>query len=494
MGDALKSPRPRQLPFAFADNRPRDGTAPKSDVSDGRAFLLHKAKVWKTEGLGATAGAPEHLLDRAASSASLANALLHVARKKGAPGVDGQSVQEAVKHSRNLLPRLLHDLRRETYHPGDLRRVWIPKSGGGQRMLGIPNVMDRWVQEAVRQVLTPVLDPDFHPCSHGYRPERGVETALADIERYLAEGCAWVVSIDLSKFFDRVHHQRLLARLSKRVSDKRVLKLINRILKAGVAMQDGVRIPTKEGTPQGGPLSPLLSNVVLDELDWELDRRGLRFVRYADDFLVFVGSERAAHRVMGSVTKFIEGRLRLKVNHDKSSVTRVDDTEWLGFRFRRSPSGSMEVHLSQRSIDRLNARLRELVPRNWGQSLEACMQGVSRYFRGWMSHFRCLTSEGAELLRRFDSHVRRRLRAIIIRHKGRDRHLYRHLRERGVSHRAAHGTAFRRLGFWRRSNLPGIVHAYPVSWFRERVVVLEGEWSRRQPRQPASGQLELWPT
>lgn len=488
----MRSPRRRQLSFAFADSPQGSGKVPKSDESEGRTYLLHTAESREASRFGATADETEHLLERAASQANLARALLHVARNKGAPGVDGRSVGDVVGHSPRLLPQIHHDLRREIYRPGDVRRTWIPKPGGGQRGLGIPNVMDRWVQQALHQVLSPVFDPGFHPCSHGFRPGRGVGTALADIERYLVEGHVWLVSIDLSSFFDRVNHQRLLDRLSRRVTDRRILRLVNRILKARVVMSDGVRIPTQEGTPQGGPLSPLLSNVVLDELDWELERRRLRFVRYADDFIVFVRSERAAHRVMASIIRFTERRLRLQVNRDKCAVTGPDDTHFLGFRFQRRADGTVEVHLSQRSIDRLRAQIRQRTGRTWGQSLDACMSGASRYFRGWMAHFRWLTVEGAEALRTFDAHVRRRLRAIVLRHKRRDRHLYRHLRQRGVSHRAAHGTAYRRRGYWYRSNLPGMRYAYPVPWFRGRMTLLHEEWRRYQPRRPASGQLELF--
>jgi group II intron reverse transcriptase/maturase len=453
---------------------------------------MHTAKARTATGPDAAAADPNRLLERIASPANLASALLHVASNKGAAGVDGQSVSEVVAHAPRLLALIRRELLSATYSPGDIRRAWIKKPGGGRRGLGIPNVVDRWVQAAPHQVLEPILNPGFHDSSHGYRTTRGAETALADVRRHLADGLVWLVNIDLSNFFDEVNHQRLLARLARRVEDKRVLALIHRTLKAKVAMPNGVRVPSTQGTPQGGPLSPLLSNVVLDELDWELERRGLRFVRYADDFVVFVRSERAAHGVMASVTRYIEKRLRLEVNRDKSTITGPDDTHFLGFRFELQPGGEMEVHLSTRSIDRLKARITELTPRNVGKSLTSIMADVSQYFRGWMSHFRLLTGDGAQLLHRHDAHVRRRLRAIIIRHKRRDRHLYRHLRARGVSHKAAHGTAYRRRGFWKRSLLPGMHLAYPNRWFAERLRLLHPEWERLQPKWPASGQLLLF--
>ena len=399
----MRRSRRHQLSFAFADSLKGGGESGKSDESDGRDFLLHTAKTRDVTRLDATTGDTHSLLERVASLANLASALLHVARNKGASGVDGESVGEVVGHARSLLPRLRRAVLEETYVPGDVRRVWIPKPGGGQRGLGIPNVVDRWVQQAVHQILEPVFDPKFHDGSHGFRTGRGAKTALTDVRRHLADDYVWLVNIDLSKFFDRVNHQRLLARLAKRVADKRVLKLIHRCLKAKVVMPDGVRVSPDEGTPQGGPLSPILSNIVLDELDWELERRGLRFVRYADDFIVFVRSERAAYRVMDSVTRFIEGRLRLQVNRDKSAVTGPDDTHFLGFRFQRNSDGTVETLLSKRSTDRLKIQIRELTPRTWGQSFAACMAGVSSYFRGWMSHFQLLSVAGASALSRFDA-------------------------------------------------------------------------------------------
>jgi RNA-directed DNA polymerase len=453
---------------------------------------MHTAKTRKATRLGATTGDTHSLLERVASSANLASALLHVARNKGAAGVDGESVGDVVRDARSTLPRLRQALLTETYAPGDVRRVWIPKPGGGQRGLGIPNVVDRWVQQAVHQILEPIFDPSFHECSHGFRSGRGAQTALVDVREHLTAGHVWLVNIDLSKFFDRVNHQRLLARIAKRVSDKRVLKLVHRCLKAKVVMPDGVRVSMDEGTPQGGPLSPILSNIVLDELDWELDRRGLRFVRYADDFVVFVRSERAAYRVMDSITRLIEGRLRLKVNRDKSAVTGPDDTHFLGFRFQRNADGTVEVLLSAQTVGRLRTRIRELTPRKWGRSLEACMDGLSRYFRGWMSHYRLLTEAGARWLRSFEGHTRRRIRAIVIRHKKRGRHLCRHLLSRGVSRRAASATAHGSRGIWNRSHTPGIEWGYPNAWFAEHMVSLKAEWQRLQTRRTASGQLLLF--
>ena len=279
----MKSPDSRQLSFVFADNPQGGNDEPKADVSAGRSYLLHQADLKETNETDVRADDPDRLLERVASMPNLARALLSVARNKGAPGVDGHHVEEVVEAAPGLLPKVRQALVSGTFFPGDIRRVWIPKPGGGQLGLGIPNVIDRVVQQAVYQILEPIFEPTFHDSSHGFRAHRGAQTAIAEATEYFNEGYGTTVDIDLSKFFDRVHHQRLLSRLAGQIGDGRVLKLIHRMLKAKVVLPDGTRTSTDEGTPQGGPLSPLLSNVVLDELDWELDRRGLRFVRYADD-------------------------------------------------------------------------------------------------------------------------------------------------------------------------------------------------------------------
>ena len=474
-----------QLTFVFADSPQGGGSADASDVTEAKRWLLRTASDKEAHDPAAGAGETTHLLERAASVPNLAKALLHVARNKGAAGVDGQSTDEVIERARSLLPALSRDLLGGSYRPGDVRRVWIPKPGGGQRGLGIPNVVDRMVQQAVLQIMEPIFEPTFHPSSHGFRPNRGAHTAIAEAKENVRAGFDVVVDIDLAKFFDRVNHQRLLNRLAKRVHDGRLLRLVHRMLKAKVVMPDGARVSSEEGTPQGGPLSPLLSNIVLDELDWELDRRGLRFVRYADDCNIFVRSERSGRRVMDSTRRFIEGRLRLEVNEEKSSVDRPCNRHFLGFRLVRMPDGAVEVHISARTKQRMDDRIRTLTPRSWGQSLSSCLAEVSSYVRGWMAHYRICTEDGAQLFRRFDAHIRRRLRAIIIHQKGkRPRHLHRHLRRRGVSEGAAAKTAYSRRGTWRRSNLPGMTLAYRNAWFAERVTLLWAEWQRLNPPSP----------
>jgi len=480
--------------FAFADSPRGGGEAAPSGGSEGKTWLLRKADGKEASSPVARADDTGRLLERAASVPNLARALLHVACNRGAAGVDGCSVGEVVEASRRLLPKLRRELLSERYRPGDVRRVWIPKPGGGQRGLGIPNVVDRWVQQAVLQVLEPLFEPGFHSSSHGFRRDRGAHTAIAEAKRYVEQGHGIVVDLDLAKFFDRVNHQRLLNRLGQRVSDGRILKLVHRMLKAKVVMPDGTRVSTEEGTPQGGPLSPLLSNVVLDELDWELERRGLHFVRYADDTNIFVRSWRAGHRVLESTRRFIEGRLRLKLNEEKTTVDRPGELHFLGFRLTRDREGQVEVHLSARTVQRLNRRIRELTPRMWGQSLTACFEQVNRYLRGWLGHYRICTEKGAQSFRKFDAHLRRRLRMIIVRQKGRRaRYLYRHLRARGAPAGAAGAAAFHRCGPWNRSNRPGVTRAYPNAWFHERLVSLWVSWNRWNPPERVSGrQLELF--
>lgn len=281
--------------------------------------------------------------------------------------------------------------------------------------------------------------------------------------------------------FDRVHHQRLLNRLAHRAKDGRLLKLVHRTLTTAVVHDDGTRVVTTEGVPQGGPLSPLLSNVVLDELDWELDRRGLRFVRYADDFSVFVSSERAGHRVMNSIRRFIERRLRLLVNTEKSSVSGPNKLTFLGFQLGQTSDGEVRVTISERTKQRMQTHLRELTPRTWGQSLRYCFDNLNRYLKGWIGYFRLCSREVLSVLRRFDAHIRRRLRALIMRQRKRDRYLYRHLISRGTPPRHAAKSAFQRVGIWRRSVTYGIHRAYPNAWFAEQVGSLVDQWHRLNP-------------
>ncbi len=402
---------------------------------------------------------PAMTMEEVVSDENLIGAFGEVAQNRGAPGPDGQSIDEVRKHLGELLPVLRRTLLDGTYRPGMIRRVWIPKPGGGERGLGIPDVVDRWVQQAVLRVLSPHWEPTFHASSHGFRPGRSCHTAIAEAKTYLEDGYEWVVDLDLEKFFDRVHHQRLVARLETKVRDRRLIALIQRMLQAKVVMPEGVVVNTEEGVPQGGPLSPLLSNIVLDELDQELSRRGHRFVRYADDENIYVRSERAGQRVMASVVRFIETHLRLKVNQAKSAVARPEERHFVGFSLRRNPEdGTVEVFLSKRSKDRIDAKIRELTPRAWGQSFRGCIAKLNAYLRGWLNFFGTSCTEAAvRTLHNLDAHIRRRLRAVLLRQWKRKRFIVRRLIRLGAR---AH-TAWR-VVYGGRKSLWALSHCGPV--------------------------------
>lgn len=430
---------------------------------------------------------PRHKEQRATSATMeevcerLTYALDNVASNKGAPGPDRQRIEQVREHWSELEPVLRAALLEEAYEPGNIRRVWIPKANGGQRGLGIPNVVDRVVQEAVRMVLEPLYEPTFHEASHGFRRGRSCQTAIKAAYGYIDEGFEWVVDLDLEKFFDQVSHQRLMARLAQRVDNHALLKLIGKMLKAKVVMPDGVLVNTEEGVPQGGPLSPLLSNIVLDELDQELGRRGHRFVRYADDCNIYVRSERAGRRVMASVTKFIEKRLRLKVNVAKSAVARPEERHFLGFRLKREPmDGKVEVLLSKRTKERVDGRIRELTPRNWGQSLAKCISGINGYLVGWIGSFGICTTGVQQVLEALDAHIRRRLRAILLAHWKTKRTTVRKLIRLGAKPK----TVWRWIygghrSFWAMSHSPAVHQGLRNAYFAERgLVSLVERWKR----------------
>lgn len=424
----------------------------------------------------------------------LREAFQNVAANQGAPGPDRQSIAQVGEHLDELLAKLSSRLLAGSYVPGEVRRVWIPKAGGGQRGLGIPNVIDRVVQEAVRLVLEPIYEPTFHEASHGFRPGRSCQTAIARARSYVDEGYAWVVDIDIEKFFDKVNHQRLMARLAQRVDNQCLLVVIGRMLKARVVMPDGVVVSTEEGVPQGGPLSPLLSNIVLDELDQELSQRGHRFVRYADDCNIYVGSERAGKRVMASVVSFLERRLRLRVNAAKSAVARPEERHFVGFRLRREPlDGEVEVLLSKRSEERLDAKIRELTPRNWGGSLAACISQINAYLLGWLSFFAIVTVAIKPTLQRRDAHIRRRLRAIQLAHWKTQRTIARRLIKLGVAPHTAWRTVYGgRKSLWALSHSPAVDRGLRNAYFAERgLVSLAGRWEVRAQHIGAPAQLAL---
>jgi group II intron reverse transcriptase/maturase len=436
---------------------------------------------------------PAMTMEEVADEENLRQAFARVASNAGAPGPDGQTIDEVREHLVELLPKLIRELMGDRYLPGRIRRVWIPKASGGQRGLGIPDVIDRLVQQAVHQVLAPHYEPSFHPSSHGFRPNRSCHTAITEARTYLEDGFEWVVDLDLEKFFDRVNHDRLMARLAEDVQDSRLLRLIRRMLTAQVVLPDGVVVSTDEGTPQGGPLSPLLSNIVLDELDRELTRRGHRFVRYADDCNIYVRSERAGQRVMASITAFIEGRLRLKVNAEKSAVAKPEDRHFVGFRLCREPiKGSVEVMLSRRSEERLNETIRRLTPRNWGQSLDDCITRLNRYLVGWIGFFGICTDAEQATLNATDAHIRRRLRAIVLKHWKRKRFIERKLRHLGVKAWLAKRIYWGRQSIWDLTRNRAVRTGLRDAYFAERgLVSLLQRWHRRRDMLIAPGQMDL---
>ena len=402
----------------------------------------------------------EQWIERVCERENCKRALARVRANRGSPGVDGMTVDELPGHLREHWPAIREQLLSGTYRPQAVKRVYIPKPSGGMRKLGIPTVLDRFVQQAVAQVLQQDWDRTFSDHSYGFRPGRSAHQAVAAAQQQMAAGRRWVVDLDLEKFFDQVNHDRLVARIARRIGDKRMLKLIRAFLTAGV-LEDGLVSPVDEGTPQGGPLSPLLSNIVLDELDRELERRGLRFARYADDCNIYVGSRRAGERVMESVTRFITRTLRLRVNQNKSAVARPWERKFLGFSFtaHRQP----KRRIAPQAVQRFRRRVRELTRRTRGVSHERMVEDLGRYWRGWLGYFgRCETPSVLASLERW---TRRRLRSAIWKQWKRGRRRYAELRRRGVDVELTVNTVRSAHGPWRLANSPALARAFPNAYF-----------------------------
>ena len=471
-------------------------TADNPKGADGRADrglpLPARRAVPKSENTTWNA-LPVMTIEEVANEENLRRAFGRVAANDGAPGPDRQTIEEVGDHLGEILPKLSRDLLEGTYEPGMTRRVWIQKAGGGERGLGIPDVIDRIVGQAVNQVLGPNYDPTFHNSSHGFRPGRSCHTAIAEAKGYLEEGYEWVVDFDLSKFFDRVHHERLISRLEKRVKDTRVIRLIRRMLKAKVVMPDGVVVVTEEGTPQGGPLSPLLSNIVLDELDEELAHRGHRFVRYADDCNIYVRSKKSGERVMASVVRFIEKRLRLKVNWDKSAVAKPEERHFLGFSLRREPmEGTVEVELSKRSKERIDEKIRTKTRRNRGQSLRTVIRDLNAYLLGWIGFFGIVTPAAERTLHNLDGHIRRRLRALLLRQWKRKRFIVRRLIKLGASRSLAWRRVYQgKQSWWALSHSSPVDRGLRNAYFAERGLVSLEAKAREKWARAIALQLQL---
>ena len=402
----------------------------------------------------------DRLMEEVVERANLKAALHRVKANKGSPGTDGMTVQQLPGYLIEHWPALRAQLLQGTYQPQPVKRVEIAKPGGGVRKLGIPTVLDRFLQQAVLQVLQRDWDRTFSPHSYGFRPHRSAHQAVAQAQQYVAEGYSWVVDLDLEKFFDRVNHDQLMGQVAKRITDKRVLRLLRAVLTAGV-LEQGLVSPTAEGTPQGGPLSPLLSNLVLDTLDQELERRGHRFVRYADDCNIYVRSHRAGQRVMASITRFITSRLKLKVNSAKSAVARPGERTFLGFSFTRPPAPRRR--LAPSTVLRLKGKVRGLTRRTRGVSLETMVQQLSIYLRGWRGYFGfCQTPS---VLTHLDEWIRRRLRSAVWKQWKRGPTRFTELRRRGVERVLAATTAGSAHGPWRLSHSRAMHLVLPKAFF-----------------------------
>ena len=432
--------------------------------------LESKGEAPRVERSGQTASATDGnarpgmdlLLEKALERPNLMQALKRVQQNRGSPGSDGMTVDELPDHLRANWLTLREQLLTGRYQPQPVRRCEIPKPDGGKRELGIPTVLDRFVQQALLQVLQPLFDGSFSEHSHGFRPGRRAHDAVCEARGYVQSGKRWVVDVDLEKFFDRVNHDVLMSRLARRIADKRMLGLIRRYLNAG-ALAAGVVVERHEGTPQGGPLSPLLANVLLDEVDQELERRGHTFVRYADDLRVYVGSRRSGQRVMDSLIRLF-GKLRLKVNHAKSAVARAWDRPFLGFAFWAARGGRVAIRVAAKSIAKMKVRVRHLTRRVRGRSLDQIAVELRRYLLGWKGYFGLAATPG--VMRDLDEWIRHRLRAVQLKHWKRGRTIYRELVVRGMSPTKAKQVAVNARSWWRNSAL-GLHSALPNSLFDE---------------------------
>ncbi|MEE7075376.1 group II intron reverse transcriptase/maturase [Escherichia coli OX25:H6] len=393
------------------------------------------------------------LMEAICEPVNLRHALKRVKANKGAAGADDMSVNELPEHLKRHWPELKAQLLSGSYRPSPVRRVTIPKPGGGERLLGIPTVVDRFIQQAMMQVLQAQWDATFSDSSYGFRPGRSAHQAVKQAQRYIESGYNWVVDLDLEKFFDRVNHDVLMSRIAKRVSDKRVLSLIRGYLNAGV-MEAGLVMPVTEGTPQGGPLSPLLSNLLLDDFDKELEKRSLKFARYADDCNVYVKSERAGNRVMAGLTHWLNRKLKLKVNAKKSAVAHPETRKFLGYSFRRGRKVWCVV--SPESVKRFKTRIRELTGRNTGRSLEQLIEPLKRYLTGWKSYYGL--NQWQTLMRDLNKWIRRRLRSVLWKR-------FKELRRRGVSKNLAAQTVGSCHKQWRISCSPALSIALPNRLF-----------------------------
>jgi len=438
--------RQLELPFEGRGEAPSVGRSVEALTAPG-----------ERQGSGAS-----DLMERVVSRPNMVAAYKRVKENKGSPGIDGVTVEELPEWLRGNWERVREELLRGTYRPQPVRRHLIPKPGGGQRELGIPTVLDRLIQQALLQVLQPMFDPTFSDHSYGFRPGRRAHEAVRRAQGYVQAGRRWVVDVDLERFFDRVNHDILMGRLAKRVEDTRVLRLIRRYLEAGV-MIHGVVMERHEGTPQGGPLSPLLANVLLDEVDRELEKRGHAFVRYADDGNVYVRSRRAGERVMALLRR-LYGRLRLRINELKSAVARVWDRKFLGFTFWVAPGQKVKIRVAAKALEAMKERIRRLTRRTCGQNLGKVAQDLRSYLLGWKAYFRL--AETPRIFANLDEWIRHRLRTIQLKQWKRGRTVFRELVSRGFSPELAAQVAGNTRRWWKNAAM-ALHIARPNRWFDE---------------------------
>lgn len=407
------------------------------------------------------------LMERVVERANATEALKRVRRNKGSPGIDGMTVEELTPYLNEHWDAIREQLLSGSYQPSAVRRQLIPKGGGGMRELGIPTVLDRFVQQLLLQVLQPVFDPTFSEHSHGFRPGRRAHDAVRKAQQYVQDGRRWVVDVDLERFFDRVNHDVLMGKLHNRIRDRRMLAIIRRYLAAGV-LAEGVVVERREGTPQGGPLSPLLANVLLDEVDKELERRGHAFVRYADDCNVYVRSRRAGERVLAALRQMY-AKLRLRVNEEKSAVARVWGRKFLGYSFWVARGGKVRLRVAAKALEEMKHRVRQITGRSGGRSMTRVARELGAYLRGWKSYFQLSNTPG--VFRDLDQWIHRRLRALQLKQWKRGHTAARGLRARGLPEwLVKKGSGFGRR-WWRASALGAMHTALPGSHFERLGVV-----------------------
>ena len=402
------------------------------------------------------------LLEKVLARDNMIEAMYKVIRNKGSHGVDNMKADELREHVINTWNTVKSKLLEGKYNPSPVRRVEIPKPDGGIRLLGIPTVQDRMIQQAIAQILNEIYEPIFSKSSYGFRPGRGAKDAIKKSEEYINQGNKWVVDMDLEKFFDKVNHNILVRKLERRIKDQRLIKLIRKYLESGVLI-NGIKVSSEKGTPQGGPLSPLLANIMLDDLDKELEKRGHKFCRYADDCNIYVKSKRAGERVMKSITNIIENELKLKVNRNKSNVDLVSRRKFLGFSFYFAEGGA-KIRIHEKSIGRFKDKIREITNRNKGISMDYRLIKLNDMIIGWVNYFKI--ANASRKLMELDKWIRRRLRACMWKQWKKVRTRYRNLIKFGIPKPKAYQYANTRKGYWRISNSPILNKIFNNKYFK----------------------------